>query len=137
MSDPLRSLKFLPWLSLFQVSALTTVIVTILESLLNLGLRSSSIIRAALSILYAPPLGVLMTFIVAASVGVLAVYLLERFAPQVRINANVLWALVPCVALVITLKLLLPLPTVLVHLQDTQLIGLSLGIFWQGQRYWR
>ncbi|MCL1472262.1 peptide chain release factor 1 [Argonema antarcticum] len=137
MSDPLRSLKYLPWLSLFQVSAFTTLIVAILEFLLNLGLRYSSLIRATLSSLYAPPLGVLMIFLVAASVGILAVCLLERFYPQVRINGNVLWALVPCLALVLSLKLLLPLPVVLVNLQGTQLMGLPLGIFWQGQRYWR
>jgi len=137
MSDPLNSLKYLPWLSLFQVSALTTLIVAILELFLNLGLRYSSIIGVVLSILYAPPLGVLMIFIVAASVGVMAVYLLERFYPQVRINGNVLWALVPCLALVLSLKLLLPLPAVLVDLQGTQLMGIPIGIFWQCQRYWR
>jgi len=37
MRDPLRRLKFLPWRSLLQVSALTALIVAVLEFLLALG----------------------------------------------------------------------------------------------------
>ncbi|MFB2916957.1 MULTISPECIES: peptide chain release factor 1 [Aerosakkonema] len=138
MRDPLSSLKLLPWSSLLQVSVLTTLIVVIVELLVGLGLKYSSIVETTLNFIYSGSTGVFMNFLVAACVGVLAVYLLERFYPQVRINAGVLWALIPCVALVIAFKLLFPLPAILMNFKQNpnQLMGLPIGIFWQGQRYW-
>ena len=135
MSDPLRRLKFLPWRSLLQVAALTTIIVAVLEFLLGLG-YTHPVIHSTLSMLYASPLGLLINFAVAVGVGALGVYLLERFAQKVIINTASLWALVLCLALLLFLKSLL-LPPVLVDLNQTQLIGIVLGVFWKGRPYWR
>lgn len=137
MTDPLRRLKFLPWRSLLQVSALTALIVVVLEFLLLLGYAQSSVIRRALSILFAPSLGLLITFATAVGVGAMAVYLLERFEQQVIINSASLWALVLCLALLFVLKSLLPLQSILVGLDETQLIGIIIGVFWKGRPYWR
>lgn len=138
MRDSLRRLKFLPWRSLLQVSALTTLIVAVLEFLLTLGYTRTSVIRQALSILYAPPLGILVTFATAIGVGAMAVYLLERFYRQVIINTASLWALVLCLAVFLVLKSLLRiLPPVLVDLSEIQLIGIVLGVFWKSRPYWR
>lgn len=138
MRDSLRRLKFLPWRSLLQVSALTTLIVAVLEFLLTLGYTRTSVIRQALSILYAPPLGILVTFATAIGVGAMAVYLLERLYRQVIINTASLWALVLCLAVFLVLKSLLRiLPPVLVDLSEIQLIGIVLGVFWKSRPYWR
>ena len=137
MTDPLRRLKFLPWRSLLQVSALTALIVVVLEFLLVLGYSQSSVIRRALSILFSPSLGLLITFAAAVGVGAMAVYLLERFEKQVIISTASLWALVPCLALIFLLKSLLPLQSILVRLDETQLIGIIIGVFWKGRPYWR
>jgi len=138
MIDPLRQLKFLPWRSLFQVSAFTTLIVVALEFLLELGYIQSYVIRSTLSrLLYAPMLGLLMQFAVAVGIGVLAVYLLERLKQQVRINTASLWALVLCLLLLLLLKSLLPIPAFLVAVNQVQLIGIVLGVFWKGRAYWR
>jgi hypothetical protein len=137
MTDPLRRLKFLPWRSLLQVSALTTIFVVVLEFLLTLGYTQSAVIRRTLSFLYAGPLGLLMTIATAIGVGALAVYLLERFYQQVIINTASLWALVLCLALFLFLKSLVPLMPILVNLEQIQLIGIILGIFWKGRPYWR
>lgn len=137
MTDPLRRLKFLPWLLLFQVSTLTTFIVVVLDFLLTLGYTQSSVINRALSLLYSAPWGLLVTFAVAVGIGALAVYLLERLYRQVIINAATLWALVLCLALVLVLKSLLPIPAILINLDQTQLIGIVLGVFWKGRPYWR
>jgi hypothetical protein len=136
MTDPLRRLKYLPWRSLLQVSGLTLLIVMVLEFLLASGATQSSGIYQLLSILYTPPLGTLILFAMGVGVGALAVYLLERFFPQVFINAGSLWALVPCLALFIFLKSLLPIPA-LVNLNYSQLIAIILGVFWKGRPYWR
>ena len=137
MRDPLRRLKFLPWRSLLQVSALTNLIVLILDFLIGVEYQRSPVVRQVLNSLYTPPLGIITTLAVAVGVGALAVYLLERFYPQVRLEANTLWALVPCLALLLLVKSLLPVQPILVNLDQTQLMGILVGIFWQGRPYWR
>lgn len=137
MTGPLHRLKFLPWRSLLQVSALTALIVVVLEFLLGLGYTQSSVIRRALSILFAPSLGLLITFAAAVGVGAMAVYLLERFGQKAIINTASLWALVLCLALIFLLKSLLPIQSILVRLDETQLIAIIIGVFWKGRPYWR
>lgn len=137
MTDPLRRLKFLPWQFLFQVSALVTLTVVILEFLLGLGYTQSPIIRRILSVLFAPSLELLLKFAVAVGLGASAVYLLERLHQQVIINTASLWALVPCLLLGFFVKSLLPLPSILTSLDEIMLIGVIVGVFWKGRPYWR
>lgn len=137
MGDPLRSLKLLPWGSLFQVSAFTTAVVIALELILSFAIEQSSIIRNIGAILYRPPSNLLMTFIIAATVGALAVDFLERLFPKMRITGGILWALIPCLALLLGAKLLLPIPPILIDLNEFQLMAIPVGVFWRGERYWR
>lgn len=137
MANPLRRLKFLPWRSLLQVSALTTIILVVLEFLLTLGYTQSSAINRTLSFMYTGSLGLLMTFVTAIGVGAMAVYLLERFYQKVIINTANLWALVLCLAVFLLLKSLLPLMPILISLDQLQLVGIILGIFWKGRPYWQ
>lgn len=137
MANPLRRLKFLPWRSLLQVSTLTTLIVVVIEFLLTLGFIQSAVIKSTLTFMYAGALGLLITFATAIGVGAIAVYILERFYQQVIINSASLWALVLCLALLFLLKSLIPLMPILISLDQTQLIGIILGVFWKGRPYWR
>ncbi|AFZ14054.1 hypothetical protein Cri9333_3221 [Crinalium epipsammum PCC 9333] len=137
MRDPLRRLKNLPWRALLQVSVLTNLIVLVLDFLIWREYQRSPVVRQALIILYTPPLEIITTLTVAVGVGALAVYLLERFYPQIRLEANTLWALVPCLALIIFLKSLLPLPSILLSFNEVQVMAIIIGIFWKSQRYWR
>ena len=137
MANPLRRLKFLPWRSLLQVSALTTIILVVLEFLLTLGYTQSPAINRTLSFLYTGSLGLLMTFFTAIGVGAMAVYLLERFYQKIIINTANLWALVLCLAVFLLLKPLLPLMPILISLDQLQLVGIILGIFWKGRPYWQ
>lgn len=137
MRDILRRLKYLPWRSLLQVSALTNLIVLVLDFLIWREYQRSPIVRQALITLYTPPLVIITTLAVAVGVGALAVYLLERFYPQVRLEANTLWALVPCLALMIFIKSLLPIPSILLSFNEIQVMAIIIGIFWKSQRYWR
>ena len=137
MANPLRRLKFLPWRSLLQVATLTTLIVIVLEFLLTLGFIQSAVIERTLSFIYTGSLGLLITFATAVGIGAIAVYILERFYKQVIINSAILWALVLCLALLFLLKSLIPLTPILIRLDQTQLIGIILGVFWKGRPYWR
>lgn len=136
MTDPLRNLKYLPWRSLLQVSALTIGIVATLEIILSFALTQSSIISKIFTLLFTAPLGLLMTFFLAVGVGALAVYLLERFSLQTTISTNGLWVLVICLILILWLKVLLFEP-VIIDLNEVQAIGIIVGIFWKGKPYWR
>lgn len=132
MADPLRRWKYQPWRSLLQVSGLTILIVIFLELLLSLADRYGMLLK-----LYRPPLGTIISFTTAVGVGAFAVYLLDRFYHQVFLTTASLWALVPCLALVIFLKSLLPVPPLIVHLSYLDLIGVIVGVFWKGRPYWR
>ena len=137
MADPLRRLKFLPWLPLLQLAALTTAIIIAIEFLLLLVYANVPAFRQSLELLFAPPLGILVNFATAIGVGALVVVLLERLYRQVIINTATLWALVLCLALGLGIKTLLPVPPFLISLGQMQLVGAIVGVFWKGRPYWR
>jgi len=129
-------LRSLPWRSLLEVSGITTAIAIVLEIIIGLGYTQSAPIREIIQFLYTPPLGMIITLIAAAGFGVLAVYILERFYPHVLINSSSLWALIPCLALTLWLKSLLPFFG-LVSLSYPNLVAVLVGVFWKGRPYWR
>ncbi|MEQ9671263.1 peptide chain release factor 1 [Coleofasciculus sp. G2-EDA-02] len=130
-------LRSLPWRSLLEVSGITVAIAIVLEIIIGLGFTQSPAIRQMLQFLYTPPLGMIISLMAAVGFGVLAVYVLERFYPQVLINSSSLWALIPCLALVLGLKSLLPLPPFLVSLSYANLVAVIVGVFWKGRPHWR
>ena len=132
----LDRLKRLPWRSLFLVAGLATAIATVAEQLLFWAFQEVAIVTQLLSIVLFPPLGTLIPVAVPMGLGVLTVYLLERWQTQVFVNTASLWALVPCLLLSLWLKSLL-VPYFLLGLSRTALIGIVLGVFWKGRAYWR
>ncbi len=137
MSNPLRQLKFLPWLPLVQVAIFAVATITVLDFLLQIGYVYVPLIRTTLEFLYSPPLNLFMAVAIAAGLGMLAVYLLEILQGRVIINAGVLWALILCVMVALLLNSLLGLPDFLASPDQTSLIGVVLGVFSRGRRYWR
>ncbi|NJO42537.1 MAG: peptide chain release factor 1 [Cyanobacteria bacterium CRU_2_1] len=132
----MQRLKYLPWRQLGIISLITALSTALLESLLFFGYVQSQAIRDAVDILFSPVLVAFMVLAIAVGVGALAVYYLERVYPEVILNASVLWALVLCLIGAILVKsLLLALP--IVTLNETILIGMVVGVFWKGRRYWR
>ncbi len=134
--DPLRRLKFLPWLTLTQVALLTTLSGTVLEVLLLLS-RDIPGMRTALRLLFAQPMGTVSNFALAIGLGALAVVILEVLYQQVVMTAGVLWALLLCLLISFWIKSLLPLPTIVVTLDNLRLVGLMMGVFWKGRPYWQ
>jgi hypothetical protein len=137
MHNSLRRLKFLPWLPLFQVAALTVFFALVLDVLLAIALVQMPLLQPSWEVLLSPPVGIMLMLAIAFGIGILAVYLLERLHPDIVINASILWALVLCVLLMLALESLLHLPMFLVSLNQTTLMGMVVGVFWRGRAYWR
>lgn len=136
MRSPLENLKRLPWLVLLQVAILTALAGFLLEYLLLLAAAIPAL-QPVLRMLLSPAIGWLVAFGVALGMGALAVIILERFQ-RVVINAGSLWGLIACVALVLVLAQSIRLfPLGLVDLDQTQLVGIVLGVFFKGQPYWK
>jgi hypothetical protein len=138
--NPLQQLKCLPWISLFQVSILTVLLATILDLFLILFLIERlrfEIVAQSLQIIARPPLGSLILIVVSTGIGALAVYLLDRLFKQVIVNAGVLWGLVLCLVVVISVKSWLPIPQLFIGAQQGSLLGLVLGVFLKRWRFWR
>jgi hypothetical protein len=138
MSNPLQRLKYFPWVSLLQVAGLAVGLLTLIDV---------SIVWA-LSQLQGQPAGAyllrlinqwspVLIFLVAAGVGAAGVTVLERLFPRIAINTGVLWALVPCLLLLLALTGALPIPTAFMRLDNSSLIGVLLGVFLRGRRYCR
>lgn len=134
MRDPLWRLKRLPWPILLQDASFTILIATALDNLLILALAFSG----GLALINLPLLNMLLPFAAAVGIGALAVVLMERIYRHILLDTAVLWALVPCLALVLILKSLIPqIPTLFVSLSYPQLVGMVLGIFLNSKRHWR
>ncbi|HEY9738342.1 MAG TPA: hypothetical protein V6D06_18745 [Trichocoleus sp.] len=139
MRDPLRRLKTLPWAILLQNAALTVLIAAVLDFifLLLLNQLPTALLEGGFSVLL-NLLFLVLPVLAMAGVGALSVILMERFFQVVYLDTAVLWALVPCIGLMLFLKGLIPnLPEVLVGLSYSQIVGVVLGVFLKGKRYWR
>jgi hypothetical protein len=132
---PLRRLKFLPWQSLFQAAFLTVMFVVGLEFLLSVGRSHSPVVERFLAALLAPPMGVIISLVIAFGVGALAVAILERLNSS-AINTNTLWAMVLCLAIAFLVKRWLPIIPFLFDFGSLPLALMMVGVFWRGQAYW-
>jgi hypothetical protein len=141
MGNPLRSWKYLPWRSLFQASAVTVLIAKAVDGAIGLAASNSEPVGNLLQTVFANPLSLLLFFLLYCGIGALAVYLLETLFPPGPIYASTLWALMLCLLLTFILAELifgfLPVPAVLISVNQNLLIGLLVGIFWKGRPYWR
>jgi hypothetical protein len=137
MNDPLRRFKSQPWKPLSQVAGLTTLLVILIEGVLSWILTQSDPLPRSLSPQLSPPLGIIVTVAAAVGVGILGVYLCERWQSQAMLNTASLWALILCLIVGLVLKSLLPLPAILVRLSFNMVVGVVVGVFWKGRPYWR
>lgn len=127
----------MPWLTLFQVAALTLVAVTLLEFVIFTLYAYNLVVRQALNMLFSPPLDIILALAIAGAVGALAVYILERFFQHTPINTANLWGLVLCLIVMVAIKSFLPIPSLFLSLGQTSLMGLVLGVFLKSVKYWR
>lgn len=138
MRDPIQQLKRLPWLTLLQVALLTILFAVGSELLVSAASQSIPAIATTVNVLLSDSLvGLGFRLVYAIGVGALAVICLERLA-QSPINAGQLWALLPCLLLLIAIASSLKLlPLGWLNIGDIALAGLIIGIFGKGRPYWR
>ncbi|WP_008307879.1 hypothetical protein [Leptolyngbya sp. PCC 6406] len=134
MRNPFWRMKTLPWLVLLQVSLFTLIIATALDTLLVLLMQT---LPQGMALLGSGVTLMLLQLLAAGGIGALAVVIMERIFPRVLINQGVLWGLLACVTAMIFLKSFLPLTTLFVSLSQYQFVGMTVGLFSQGRRYWR
>ena len=143
MANPLRQLKYLPWTSLVIITGVTFASIIALEFLLWLTFNQldegmqSTIINVLAVTLYSPLVSLFTSSAIGVGVGALAVFLLETIKKQVFINAGVLWALILCLIVGLIIRSYIPIPAFLTNINQLQLVGMILGVFWQGKSYWR
>jgi len=143
MRNPFQRLRSLPWVPLLLVAAMTLVILFGIEMALDI-LVQMPVFARVLQLLFTPPLGLLMMVAVGLGTGALSVWLLETIRPDVFINSGVLWALVGCLILLTFVRQILLayiqtfLPFVpLISTDQISLMGMLVGVFLGGRRYWR
>jgi hypothetical protein len=137
MNKPLQRLRQLPWIPLLLVALLTLFWASVLELALLIGSSRVALVQNALSMLFRPPLDVILLFGIAMGIGALAVVFLEILYPQLLINSGVLWALLFCLLVAMLFRTLLPIETGLLQLNSLMLTGNLLGVFFKGKPYWR
>lgn len=96
-----------------------------------------TIVRILAATLYSPILSLFTIGAISVGIGALAVFLLETVEKQVFINSGVLWALILCLIIGLIIRSYVPIPALLTDVDQMQLIGIILGVFWKGKRYWR
>ncbi|MEL6605554.1 MAG: peptide chain release factor 1 [Cyanobacteria bacterium J06614_10] len=141
MSNPFRPMKYLPWAELFQSAFVTIVITVVLDFLLWLALfeiATNTEFEIPLPQVLLPLIALLVPAAVSLGIGALAVVITERFFRQVMLRAGTLWALVGCVLVVLFLRGFLPVRSLLVGGIDYfSIVGITVGAFTYGRRYWR
>ncbi len=137
MRNPLWRLKSLPWITLLQAAGLAVAIATVGDILLVqvLNWLLSGVTGGLMPIVQLVLL--VLPVAVGYAIGALTLAVMERLFRQVYLDTAVLWALIPCVALVLFLKGTLPLPGFFVAMSYPQLVGVLLGVFVTGKRHWR
>ena len=137
MSNPFRSLQYLPWSVLAQSAAVTIAIATVLDYGAYWGItrwmhtQPESALQIVISTLF------FATLAAAYGIGALALILTERFFREVVLTAETIWALIGCVILFYLLRTWLPVPGVLMLVNLYNVVLISLGAFFTGKRYWR
>jgi inner membrane protein involved in colicin E2 resistance len=127
MSNPLRGFRYLPWIPLIQTALLTVAIATVVDWLVQFGLRVPLVAQAVV-FLYSGPLSPIMGFAIAFLLGALAVSLLDRMFNQSITNSGNLWALILCLIVVLLIKSWI-IPGVILHSQQVAMIGAVFGVF--------
>ncbi|MEL7331405.1 MAG: hypothetical protein AAFN12_04115 [Cyanobacteria bacterium J06560_2] len=141
MTNRFGSLKYLPWALLFQSAAVTIAIAVVLDFLLLQGL--TLIIQQAPQLVTKLPrlmlryTGLLAPLAAAYGIGALAILITTRFFREIRLAANIIWALVGALALLLWASTFLPVPGLLRMANTATVVSMALGAFFSSKRYWR
>jgi len=136
-NDPLSRFRSQPWKQLLIIAFSTILIVSVIDYLFRWLISNVAPLQQSFSLLFSPPLGILVPLAVAGGIGGLGVYGCERFQPRLFLNAGSLWALVLCLIIALAVTGLLPFPSFVVNFSYPAILGIMVGVFWKGRPYWR
>ncbi|MEO0769814.1 MAG: hypothetical protein AAFY72_10330 [Cyanobacteria bacterium J06649_4] len=142
MSNPFRSLKYFPWPDLFLSAGVTVAIATVLDFLfyqaLLYSMTTGDDINISLPGFLIVIISILLPAAVAIGIGVLSIFITARFFRQILLTAGTMWALIGCVLVLLFVRQFLPVPGVFVGGVDYfSIMGIAIGAFTYGRRYWR
>lgn len=137
MNDPLRRIASQPWKELFLVAFATVIAVSVIDYLLIWLIVNVASVQESVSFLFSSPLQILIPLAVAAGIGVLGVSIAEQFPRYIYLTAGSLWAFVLCLAIALALKGFLSLDGFLVSFSYPAMLGMMVGVFGKGRRFWR
>lgn len=144
MSNPFRSLQYLPWAVLFQSAGVTVLISALIEFLiLQLAtLLSGLALGNTGEWLFGIFFGVLLPMLLAIGLGALALFVTARLFQQIPLRRDTMWALVACVLVLLPLKNFLVNGFIIdnpfsVGLDVVSIVLVAVGMFGAGRRYWR
>jgi hypothetical protein len=134
-----NAFKQLPWQSLFLAALLAVIIVKAFDYLATKGLSAFDAHGTIRNLLITGSGELLLLGCGGLAIGGLGVLCLERFGNVRFISVNLLWALILCLMITFWLLSKLDVPGIGIAQQfsETHLIGIVIGVFWKGQRYWR
>ncbi|MEB3275008.1 MAG: hypothetical protein ACO4CG_10465 [Prochlorothrix sp.] len=141
--NPLRSLQNLPWQPLFLAGLLNGAIALVFMIGLRVLVESVDWIYAGAVMLVSQRVLFRLCLLGGAiGWGALGVVVVERFFPQVRLNGNTLWALLFCMGMAAWVEqqvvaMFVPGVGLLLSWLGQVSIGVLVGVFWKGKRYWR
>jgi hypothetical protein len=129
-----------PWGSILRTTALTTLVGAFVNSLLYVIHQHIAVGETALNFLRQPPLGMLTYIGIGYLLGALGLVLFDRNEKGIGIYISTLWFLI--LALIVGLLTYDLLPIRIYRLwfplfNQVTLIGLVLGVFWTGKKFWR
>lgn len=133
----MHQFKSLPWQVLINAALITLGLTTGLDYGLTLILPLAS--QAQILSMFGPPLGLLFSTAVDMVIGIVGVMVLEKLmSPRPSIYLSTLWALILCLLLALVLRSFIPIPGILLsQLHQISIVGILMGVFGKGQRYWR
>ena len=144
MANPFRSIRYLPWASLFQSAG----VAILLSALIELLILQLAILLSELALgntgerLFGIFFNVLLPIGLAVGLGALALFVTARLFQQIPLRRDTMWALVTCVLVVLPLKNFLVNRFIIdnpfsVGLDVATMVLVAVGLFSAGRRYWR
>ncbi len=133
----MRALKSTPWLAIGRAAFLAVVAWAFLSALLWIASQSIPIFASLLNLLLGQPISLLTNVIIGVGIGGLATLRLEK-SEQI-LNTTSLWCLVVAVTVGMLIYDYFPIGIyrLIIRFNQPTLIGLMLGVFWKGRKYWR
>ncbi len=141
MFDPWQSFKSLPWIPLISTAVVTVTLGKIFDLVFISTYSYVPQSQSWIDLIFSPPWGLILIILLSIGLGAVSVWLLETFFSPGAIYASTLWGLVLCLLVLMIIVSLISdfanVPSSLLGINQNILVGMVVGVFWKGKKYWR